>query len=313
MLVSKNVQTGAVTALRVFPGSPAEEAGMQKGDIIYKVKDVSAADEELDILVQEYIRGEEGSYVDVTVLRGTEEIPLHIQRRMVEVATVEHQMLADKTGYVEVTQFDTVTAEQFIAAVSDLEQQGMERLIIDLRDNPGGVVTSCVEMAAYVLPENQHDGTILSTATKTGQEERYYCQDGETRHDVRGTSTEGGDFPKADDHELNVPIAVLINGQSASAAEVFAGALQDYGAATLVGTTSFGKGIVQSLIPLTDGSAVKITTAHYYTPAGHDLHKKGLTPDITVEQKLDEDLIGQYDIPLERDNQVQAAIEVLEK
>ena len=280
VLVSKNVQNGAVTALRVFPGSPAEEAGMQKGDIIYKVKDVSAADEELDILVQEYIRGEEGSYVDVTVLRGTEEIPLHIQRRMVEVATVEHQMLADKTGYVEVTQFDTVTAEQFIAAVSDLEQQGMERLIIDLRDNPGGVVTSCVEMAAYVLPENQH---------------------------------EGGDFPKADDHELNVPIAVLINGQSASAAEVFAGALQDYGAATLVGTTSFGKGIVQSLIPLTDGSAVKITTAHYYTPAGHDLHKKGLTPDITVEQKLDEDLIGQYDIPLERDNQVQAAIEVLEK
>nr|WP_279221164.1 S41 family peptidase [Clostridium sp. OF09-36] len=105
----------------------------------------------------------------------------------------------------------------------------------------------------------------------------------------QGTDTEDGVFPKADDHELNVPIAVLINGQSASAAEVFAGALQDYGAATLVGTTSFGKGIVQSLIPLTDGSAVKITTAHYYTPAGHDLHKKGLTPDVEVEQQLDED------------------------
>ena len=222
-------------------------------------------------------------------------------------------MLPDKTGYVEVTQFDTVTAEQFISAVSDLEKQGMERLVIDLRDNPGGVVTSCVEMAAYILPEKQHNGTILSTATKTGQEERYYCQAGETRHEVRGTDTKDGEFPKTDDHELNVPIAVLINGQSASAAEVFAGALQDYGAATLVGTTSFGKGIVQSLIPLTDGSAVKITTAHYYTPAGHDLHKKGLTPDVTVEQKLDEDLIGQYDVPLERDNQVQAAIEVLEK
>ena len=124
---------------------------------------------------------------------------------------------------------------------------------------------------------------------------------------------EDGVFPKADDHELNVPIAVLINGQSASAAEVFAGALQDYGAATLVGTTSFGKGIVQSLIPLTDGSAVKITTAHYYTPAGHDLHKKGLTPDVEVEQQIDEDLIGQYDIPLERDNQVQAAIEALKE
>ena len=159
--------------------------------------------------------------MDVTVLRGSEEIPLHIQRRMVEVATVEHQMLPDKTGYVEVTQFDTVTAEQFISAVSDLEKQGMERLVIDLRDNPGGVVTSCVEMAAYILPENQHNGTILSTATKTGQEERYYCQAGETRHEVRGTDTKDGEFPKTDDHELNVPIAVLINGQSASAAEVF--------------------------------------------------------------------------------------------
>ncbi len=168
VLVSKNVQTGIVTALRVFPGSPAEEAGMQKGDIIYKVKDISAAEAELDILVQEYIRGEEGSYVDVTVLRGSEEIPLHIQRRMVEVATVEHQMLPDKTGYVEVTQFDTVTAEQFISAVSDLEKQGMERwsstcAIIRWRGN-----LLCGD-GSYILPENQHDGTILSTATKTGQ------------------------------------------------------------------------------------------------------------------------------------------------
>ena len=313
VLVSKNVQTGAVTALRVFPGSPAEEAGMQKGDILYKVQDVSATDEELDILVQEYIRGEEGTYVDVTVLRGTEEIPLHIERRMVEVATVEHEMLTDQTGYVEVSQFDTVTAEQFIAAVSDLEAQGMERLVIDLRDNPGGVVTSCVEMASYILPEDRYDGVILSTATKEGEQERYYCKDGTIRHDIKGTDTEDGIFPKTDDHELKIPIAVLINGQSASAAEVFAGALQDYGAAVLVGTTSFGKGIVQSVIPLTDGSAVKITTAHYYTPAGHDLHKKGLTPDVEVEQKLDEDLVGQYDIPLDRDNQVQAAIEALNK
>ena len=313
VLVSKNVQTGTVTALRVFPGSPAEEAGMQKGDIIYKVKDTSAADTELDILVQDYIRGEEGTYVDVTVLRGGEELPLKIQRRMVEVATVEHQMLPDKTGYVMVTQFDTVTADQFIKAVSDLESQGMERLVIDLRDNPGGVVTSCVEMASYILPENQHDGTILTISTKAGEEERYYCQDGQIRHSIRGKDTEDGVFPKADDHEVNVPVAVLINGQSASAAEVFSGALQDYGAAVLVGTTSFGKGIVQNVIPLTDGSAVKVTIAHYYTPAGNDLHKKGLTPDIEVEQELDEDLVGQYDVPLDWDNQVQAAIEALEK
>lgn len=313
VLVSQNVQTGAMTVLRVFDGSPAEEAGMQKGDILYTVQGVSTAEMELDVLVQEYIRGEEGTYVDLTVLRGTEEIPLHVERRIVEVTTVEHEMLPDKTGYVEVTQFDTVTADQFIAAVSDLEQQGMERLVIDLRDNPGGTLTSCVQMAAYILPEDKQDGVILSIASKNGEEERYYCQDGQTCHAIKGVNTEDGAFPKTDGHELNIPIAVLINGQSASASEAFAGALQDYGAAVLVGTTSFGKGIVQNIIPLTDGSAVKITTAHYYTPAGHDLHKKGLTPDVEVERQLDEDLVGQYDIPLDRDNQLQAAIEALEK
>lgn len=311
VLASQSIDTGLITALRVFPGSPAEEAGMKKGDILYKVEDIDASSEELDVLVQQYIRGPEGTYVNLTVVRGGEEIALHIERRMVENATVEHQLLEDKTGYIMVTQFDIVTGDQFKAAVDDLEAQGMERLVIDLRDNPGGVVQSCVDMAAYILPEDKFDGTILSMATKTGKAERYYCEDGEIRHEVYDGAPRDDLYPRKDGHELNIPIAVLMNGQSASASEVFAGALQDYGKAVLVGTTSFGKGIVQSLIPLTDGSAVKLTVAHYYTPGGSDLHEKGLTPDVEVKLELDEDLKGQYDIPLDRDNQVQKAIEVL--
>lgn len=308
--VSQNLETGIITILRVFPGSPAEEAGLKKGDILYKVGALDVYDLELDTLVSQYIRGEEGTFVDLTVLRDGEEISATVERRMVESVTVEAQLLPDKTGYVMVTQFDLVTADQFISAVDSLEKQGMERLVIDLRDNPGGVVDACVKMAAYLLPEDQYEGTILSTADKNGKGDRYYCQGGKLLFEGSGSNPE---YPMDDGHELDMPIAVLINGMSASASEVFAGALRDYGMATLVGTTSFGKGIVQVLLPLDDGSAVKVTIAHYYTPAGHDIHKKGLEPDVEIELELDEDLIGQYDVPLDRDNQVQKAIEVLKQ
>ena len=308
--VSQNLETGIITILRVFPGSPAEEAGLKKGDILYKVGALDVYDQELDTLVSQYIRGEEGTFVDLTVLRDGEEISATVERRMVESVTVEAQLLPDKTGYVMVTQFDLVTADQFISAVDSLEKQGMERLVIDLRDNPGGVVDACVKMAAYLLPEDQYEGTILSTADKNGKGDRYYCQGGKLLFEGSGSNPE---YPMDDGHELDMPIAVLINGMSASASEVFAGALRDYGMATLVGTTSFVKGIVQALLPLDDGSAVKVTIAHYYTPSGHDIHKKGLEPDVEIELELDEDLIGQYDVPLDRDNQVQKAIEVLKQ
>ena len=309
--VSQRYDTGIITVLRVFPGSPAEEAGIRKGDLLYKVGDLMATEQDLDTLVSQHIRGEEGTFVDMTMMRDGEEIPVHVERRMVENETVEAQLLADKTGYVLVTQFDSVTADQFAEQIEKLESEGMERLVIDLRDNPGGVVDACVEMAAYILPENQHGGTILSTSDKNSEIERYYSKDGKLYHDISGSQDPR--YPVEDGHELDIPIAVLINEMSASASEVFAGALQDYGMATLVGTTSFGKGIVQQLLPLDDGSAVKLTIAHYYTPAGNDVHEKGLEPDVEVELELDEDLIGQYDIPLERDNQVQKAIEVLKQ
>ncbi|MCD8084224.1 MAG: S41 family peptidase [Clostridiales bacterium] len=311
VLVSQDASTKTVTALRVFSGSGAEEAGMKKGDIFYAVGEVEASTVDLDVLVKDYIKGEEGTWVDITVIRDGEPVELHIQRRMVETTTVEYQLLDDGTGYILVTQFDVVTGDQFAAAIDELEAQGMERLVIDMRDNPGGVLDTCVQMAAYVLPEDKYDGTILTTATKAGDSDRYYCEGGKIRHEIYDGSGEDRSYPREDGHEVDVPIAILLNGNSASAAEVFSGALQDYGAAVLVGTTSFGKGIVQSLLPLDDGSAVKITVAHYYTPSGFDLHGKGLTPDIEVELELDEDLIGAYDVPLERDNQVQAAIEAI--
>lgn len=310
VLVSQNISSGLITALRVFQGSPAEEAGMKKGDILYKVGEEETSDYELDVLVQQKIRGEEGTYVDLTVIRDGEEVELHIQRRIVEVTTVESRMLEDKIGYIMVTQFELVTGDQFKEAVRSLQEQGMEKLIIDLRDNPGGVLDAVVEMAAYVLPENKLEGTIVATSDKYGKGDRYYSEGGKICFES-DSGQKDPRYPKKDEHELDIPIVVLINGNSASASEVLAGALRDYGCAKLVGTTSFGKGIVQSLVQLEDGSAVKMTVSHYYTPGGVDLHKKGLEPDVEVEQEIPEDLEGAFEIPLERDNQVQKAIEVL--
>lgn len=312
-LVSQNIESGLITALRIFKNSPAEEAGMKKGDLIYKVGDIEASTMELDVLVQQEIRGEEGTAVDITVLRNGEEVKLHIIRRVVEVTTVESQMIDEETGYILITQFDVVTGDQFKTAVDELEAEGMKQLIIDVRDNPGGVLDSVVEMAAYVLPEDQFDGTIVSTSDKYGRGVRYFSQDGKIQYESNDGGGRDPRYPKEDGHELDMPIVVLINGNSASASEVFAGALRDYGSAKLVGTTSFGKGIVQSLVKLEDGSAVKMTVSHYYTPSGFDLHKKGLDPDEEVALEVPEELKGAYELPLDQDNQVQKALEILKQ
>ena len=310
-MVSQNRSTGIATVIKVFETAPAYEAGMLPGDIIYKVNDENVAGLELDLLVSNYIRGEEGSKVKVTVLRGeaNDEVELNIERRQIEVPTVEHEMLADHVGYIYVMQFDSVTSQQFKNAVEDLESQGMEKLVIDLRDNPGGVLDPVVEMMAYVLPEDKLGGMLVSTADKDGKGDRFFSSGGEIRYESDYSQRNGG-FPKEDGHELDIPLAVLVNGNSASASEVFTGAIQDYKAGVVVGTQTFGKGIVQSLLPLGDGTAIKLTTAHYYTPGGTDLHGVGLTPDIEVE--LDEELRTQAVVEKSEDNQLQAAIEALQ-
>lgn len=309
VLVTQNVKTGLSTIVKVFKDSPGEKAGMLPGDILYKVGDVDISTEDLDLIISKHIKGMEGTVVRITVLRGNEYVELSVVRGQIEVQTVEHKLLEDETGYVMVSQFDLITAEQFIKAVEDMEANGMKRLVIDLRGNPGGVLDSAVDMAAYLLPEDKMEGLIVYTEDKEGKGERFYCKNGLTSFASSDPQNINPRYPKKDGHQLDMPIAVLINENSASASELFAGCMQDYDWATVVGTTSFGKGIVQNLIPLTDGSAIKMTTETYFTPSGFSLHELGITPDVEVE--LDEALMQKVVITPEEDNQLQKAIEVL--
>ena len=282
-LLQQNATTKIMSVVKVFAGSPAEEAGLKAGDIFYKVGDEDITALDLDILVSKYIRGEEGTDVTLTVLRGEEyeEVTMTITRRTIEVPTVEHKMLSDNIGYIAVSEFESPTVEQYKEAVDDLTDQGMTSLVIDLRDNPGGLVDTSVSMLEYTLP----DGLYTYTADKNGNGQKYLGND---------------------DHEIDVPIVILVNGNSASASEIFSGAMRDYEKATLLGTTTYGKGIVQSVFSLGDGTGLKITTMHYYTPNGTDLHGEGLAPDIEVEWDK-EGTAGEEG----NDNQLDAAIEYL--
>ena len=303
VMISQNRGTGLITVIKVFKDTPAAEAGMRPGDILYKVGDMEVTGMDMDILVKDYIKGKDGSEVELTVFRQDEGeyVDLKMERRNVTVQTVEYQMMEDSVGYIAVSQFDVVTADRFKAAVNDLEKQGMKKLVVDLRNNPGGVLGTVVDMLDYILPDDltiEGDKDLVRTnpeatllvymADKNGKGEQEYASDG---------------------HSLDIPMAVLVNGESASASEVFTGAMKDYGRATIVGTKTFGKGIVQNLIPLDNGTAIKMTTAHYYTPSGFDLHGKGIEPDVEVELK--EELRNQITVDVKEDNQIEAALKAL--
>jgi carboxyl-terminal processing protease len=304
VMVSQSAETGIITITKVFEGTPGAQAGILPGDILYKVGDKEVTGMDLELVVKDHIKGEKGTPVTITVLRKDtgKYIDMTMERNQITVPTVEYTMLADKVGYISVSQFDEVTADQFKSAIDDLEKQGMKKMVVDLRNNPGGIVDSVVSMLDYILPDNlqvkgdpnlvrkKKDKTLLVyMADKNGKGEQYYAKDG---------------------HQVDVPMAVLVNGQSASASEVFSGALKDYGKAKLVGTKTFGKGIVQTLFPLDKGTAVKMTIAHYYTPNGFDLHKKGLEPDVLVELK--EELKTKIKIEHDEDNQLIEAIKALQ-
>lgn len=279
-LVSQNADTGVITAINVFKGSPAEKAGMKNGDIIFKVEDKEVTGEDLNNVVAK-MKGEKDTKVKINVYRTSEKeyIDLEITRDKVDVPTVEHKML-DKSkgiGYIQITQFEEVTYDQFKEALDDLKKQGMKSVIFDLRNNPGGLYDTVCEMLDDLLPE----GTLVYTKDKDGKKQE----------------------KKSDANFLDMPMVVLQNENSASASEIFAGAIQDFGAGKIVGNQSFGKGIVQSIIPLSDGSAVKLTVEKYYTPKGVNIHGKGITPDVKVEISKDG----------KKDNQLQKAIEVIEK
>ena len=232
------------------------------------------------------IKGEEGTVVNVTVLRGEKEISMDVTRAWIEVPTIEHEMLDDQIGYISISEFDQVTVEQFDNAVTNLEKQKMKGLIIDLRDNPGGLVDSAVEMLDRILPK----GLVVYTEDKNGKRDEEYAKD---------------------KIELKVPLVLLMNANSASASEIFAGAVQDFEKGTVVGTQSFGKGIVQIVAYVNDGSGIKFTVSQYYTPKGNAVHEVGITPDVVVE--LDEELKTLSEIPKDKDNQLQEAIRVLKE
>lgn len=286
-MVSQNVNTGIITIVKVYQGTPAEKFGLLAGDIIYKVAGEEVTGVDLTTVVTK-MKGEEGTDVEIVVAREGESdyITKKVTRAQIEVPTIEYEMLADKIGYIAVSEFDEVTAQQFRDALKDLESQGEQALIIDLRDNGGGVLSTAVDMLDRMIA----DGMLVYTETKEGVDEEFKAEDGDS-------------FDK--------PLAVLVNGNSASASEVFSGAIQDYGIGKLIGTTTFGKGIVQSIIPLGDGSALKLTTAKYYTPKGRNIHDAGLKPDVEVE--LSDEAKKKSPLEKKDDNQLQTAIKELKK
>ena len=281
---SQNLITGLITVSRVYEGCPSFEAGLLPEDILYKVEGEEVTGMDLTSVVTK-IKGEEGTEVTLTMIRGEEEIDFTMKRQMIEVPTIEHEMLPDQVGYIMISEFDGVTDEQFIEALEDLKSQGMTSLVIDLRNNGGGSVESVCNVADALLPE----GPIVYTEYK-GEERTERTSDADC---------------------IELPMAVLINGASASASEILSGALQDYEKAVIVGTQSYGKGIVQSVFDLQDGTALKLTTAKYYTPDGNDIHGVGITPDVEID--LPEELKSEVSLSLEEDVQLQKAIEVLQQ
>ncbi len=279
-VLTEDATTGVVTIVEVYEDSPAEKAGLKAEDILYKVDDTEVTGMDLTKVVS-YIKGEQGTDVVLTVIRGdqSEELKLTATRDKIEIHTVSYKMLEDNIGYIKVTEFDTVTSEQYKNALDDLENQGMERLIVDLRNNPGGNVSTVCDMLDQMLPE----GLIVYTQDKDGNKNE-------------ATSDEENHFTK--------PLVVLMNGNSASASEIYAGAIQDYGIGKIVGTQSYGKGVVQQIFDLGDGTSLKITIADYYTPNGRNINGEGITPDVEVEYEKDEN-------NSEADNQLDKAIEVV--
>ena len=267
----------------VMPGTPAERAELMTDDIIYEVDKESTQGLKLDEVVS-LIKGPEGTTVHLTLLRGSkmEEIEVDVERSAVEVPTVNTKLLGEKEniGYLQITEFDDITPDQFTEGMAELRESNIEGLIIDLRSNPGGSLQAVCDIARQILPK----GIIVYTVDRNGEREDYTC-DGA--------------------HEIDIPVVVLVNQYSASASEILSGAIKDYKLGKLVGMTTFGKGIVQRVFDLKDGTAVKLTVSNYYTPNGNNIHGIGIEPDVEVE--YDADAYAKD----KTDNQLDKAVEVM--
>ncbi len=260
-----DITTGYPYISRVIDDTPAAASDLRAGDLIYRVEDEDVYGMDTTEVVSR-IKGEEGTDVHITVARlsgsAYEYIDITITRAKINSPTVVSRMLDDDIAYIEIVEFDDITTDQFTDALATARGNGMKGLILDLRGNPGGNLSTVVAIAQQILPK----GMIVYTEDKYGYREEYTCNG---------------------ERQLEVPLVVLVDGNSASASEILAGAVKDYGIGTLVGTTTFGKGIVQRLMQLTDGSAIKLTISKYYTPNGYNIHGTGIEPDVVVEFDAD--------------------------
>lgn len=278
--VSLDTGTGLAKVSGIIAQTPAEEADLRENDIIYKVDDKEVYGLTLTETVS-LIKGDEGTTVKLTLIRDGLEIQKDVVRRKVESPTVNSEMFDNGIAYIQITEFDAVTVEQFTEALAVAKGSDMKGLILDLRSNPGGNLSAVVEIARMMLPE----GMIVYTEDRDGNRDEYTSD---------GTK------------QLQVPMVVLVNGNSASASEILAGAIKDYGIGTLLGTKTFGKGIVQRPIELSDGSAVKLTISSYYTPNGINIHGVGIEPDEVCEFDSE-----RYYSEEKYDNQLERAKELL--
>lgn len=275
-------EDGGAQIVQLYEGGSGEQAGLKKGDVLKAIDGEDVTEKETaDIAAM--IKESDKDSVTLTIQRAEqkETLDIKVEIRDVEIQTVSHEMLDDENGYIRISEFSEVTSNQYKKAFKDLQDKGMKKLVVDLRNNPGGLLNAVCDVLRQILPE----GLIVYTEDKNGKKEEEKC-DGK--------------------NELNMPLAVLVNGSSASASEIFAGAVKDYGIGTIVGTTTYGKGVVQTIQPLNDGSAVKITIAKYFTPKGNDINKKGITPD--VEAELSEDSADWTELTHEEDTQLQTAM-----
>ena len=260
-VMTQDASSGVITITQVYDDSPAKKAGIKAGDILYRVEEKTVTGKDLDKVVS-WIKGKKGTKVNLTLLRGTnsDKIKVTATRDVINVETVKYKVLENQIGYISISEFDSVTGAQFAKALKQLQKKNIAGLVVDLRNNPGGSLSTVCDILDSILPK----GLIVYTKDKNGKKEEY-------------TSDEK--------HRLNLPMSVLVNGQSASASEIFAGAVQDYGKAEIIGTQTYGKGVVQNLFDLKDGTCVKLTTSEYFTPKGRNIDGKGITPDVKIEYK----------------------------
>ncbi|WP_242831969.1 S41 family peptidase [Butyrivibrio sp. VCD2006] len=281
--VSMDKDTNLPRITGTIKNSPAEKIGLKANDVIYKVAGENVQGMTLSEVVG-LIRGEIGTEVTITIYREGEPdyLDYTLKRDKVEAQTVNTTMLEDNIGYLGITEFDSVTPEQFNQGMEELRKKKMEALVLDLRSNPGGSLNAVCDIARELLPK----GDIVYTVDRDGNRENFECD---------GTK------------EIDIPLVVLVNGYSASASEILSGAIKDYDKGTIVGETTYGKGVVQRIFPFTDGTAVKLTISNYFTPKGNDINGVGITPDVEIE--LDYEAYNKDGT----DNQLNKAIEILKK